>query len=337
MLVVPVVVAGVFGLADQRANASLPVGLVQSEHGRPGDELARSVRDSKALRVTSYSSIDAMELAVRRGDVLIGVEIPAGYGADTPLRVFGKASDSAFVAARADVMLIAARQAALSEQAGTPASAPVEVERETARSNTNATGLGRATAGMLVFFMFHSSLYMGAIFIDERSRGCVARMSTTPNARTVIVAGEIVGRAFVCFTQAVVIVLAGRLLFGVDWGDPLGIIMVIAMFALVGTSASLVLGSLGRGSLEQVSMGLLGVVGVLGLLGGCFWSLAIVPAWLRTAAHLSPHAWANDAFDKLLATDAGVQELWTPLVVLAGFAVALFVLAVASFRGALRR
>ena len=60
------------------------------------------------------------------------------------------------------------------------------------------------------------------------------------------------------------------------------------------------------------------------------WPLAIVPAPMRLAGHLFPHAWAMDAFIDLISEDAGLAGIAGRLAVLLGFAAVL--LTVASWR-----
>ena len=60
-----------------------------------------------------------------------------------------------------------------------------------------------------------------------------------------------------------------------------------------------------------------------GMLDGCMWPLEIVPAGVRAAGHLTPHAWAVDAWVTLLSRGGGVGDILVELAVLAGFAVLL--------------
>jgi ABC-2 type transport system permease protein len=49
-------------------------------------------------------------------------------------------------------------------------------------------------------------------------------------------------------------------------------------------------------------------------------------------AHLTPHAWGNDAFSELILHGAGVSDIAVELTVLTMYGLALVVIAAAIFR-----
>jgi ABC-2 type transport system permease protein len=161
-------------------------------------------------------------------------------------------------------------------------------------------------------------------------------MVTTATNDRFIVIGEVLGRFAVAMLQAIVILVAGRVLFGIHWGNPLAVAAVIIGFALFSTSASVLLGCLFRASEEVAPMRTAGIYAGLGVLGGCFFSLALVPTWLRVIGHGSPHAWAVDGLGRLGATNVGLRGVAVSLIVLFGLGFALFGFAVRRLRGELR-
>ena len=123
-------------------------------------------------------------------------------------------------------------------------------------------------------------------------------------------------------------------MFGVDWGDPGAALLLVTVFALVGTGVGMLLGAVLSNAEQATSIG--PPVGIaLGMLGGCMWPLAIVPEPMRVVGHLFPQAWAMDAFIALIARDAGLAGITRQLAVLAAFAAALLVLATWRLRKAL--
>jgi ABC-2 type transport system permease protein len=304
---------------------------------------------------------NALRDAVRRGDVTAGIIIPAGYdravARSHPLdvAVVGNTRASAFAAVRAAVTLVAERENAAISVARALAvrsrtSIAIElaharviangntiaVDRRTAHAATRAAGLGRVTAGMLVFFMFVVSMDYATELVKDRWRGVVTRMATTPTRDSYVVTGEMAGRLAICMIQAVVIVAAGALLFGIRWGNPIGVAAVLVLFALLSTSASVLVGCSVRLNETDAQFTTSGLTAGLGVVGGCFFSLALVPTWLRVIGHLSPHAWAVDALGRLGVTDAGIGSIAVPLLVLAAFTVVVFTLAVRQLSAAIR-
>jgi ABC-2 type transport system permease protein len=62
---------------------------------------------------------------------------------------------------------------------------------------------------------------------------------------------------------------------------------------------------------------------VLAALGGCMVPLEIFPPLMYRIAHLIPHAWAIEALNESIATDAGPAQVASKLWVLAAFGAAL--------------
>jgi hypothetical protein len=111
-------------------------------------------------------------------------------------------------------------------------------------------------------------------------------------------------------------------------------LLLVTVFALVGTGVGMLLGAVLGNAEQATSIG--PPVGIaLGMLGGCMWPLAIVPEPMRVVGHLFPQAWAMDAFIALIAKDAGLAGIARQLAVLAAFAAALLVLVTWRLRKAL--
>jgi len=176
--------------------------------------------------------------------------------------------------------------------------------------------------------VFLSSLSGSAFLVESRRLGVTRRAFSTPTSSTTILLGESFGRFVLALVQAVIVVVIG-LLFGVDWGDPLGAAAVVLLFVLVGTAAGMLLGTLARNGEQATAIGVPFAI-AMAMLGGCMFPLDMVPSVLRTIGHAMPHAWAVDAWDALLLDGAGIGGIATELAVLAAFAVGL--LAVAALR-----
>ena len=156
-------------------------------------------------------------------------------------------------------------------------------------------------------------------------------MATAPiRARTIIV-GETLTYVAIALFQALMIVLVGAVAFGVSWGNPLAAAVLIALWALVGAGAGMLAGTLFRTPEQATAIG--PATGIaLGMLGGCMWPLAIVSPVMRSVGHITPHAWAVDAWTALLSRGGTVATIAPQLGVLAAFAAGLLVLATARLR-----
>jgi len=365
VVLLPVVIILVIGITfGEEESDRLPVGVLDQDGGPLGAELQADLATSPALEPRGYDSLDALRKAVRRGVVAAGVVVPAGYdqalraGRDAQVTFVVDQTRSAPAAARTAVAAAVTRQAAIVRAARFAAGTvgvsfdaalararalsgeqeQVRVEATTigGRENALPSGFNYTAPSNLVLFVFITSLAGAAALVEERRLGVTTRMLAAPTTASTILFGETLGRFLVALLQGLIVFVIGWLVFGVDWGDPPAALLLVTVFALVGTGAGVLFGTVLRTAEQATSIG--PPVGIaLGMLGGCMWPLAIVPEPMRVVGHLFPHAWAMDAFIDLISEDAGLAGIAGKLAVLAGFAAVLLAVATWRLRRALVR
>ena len=124
--------------------------------------------------------------------------------------------------------------------------------------------------------------------------------------------------------------MVGRLIFGVHWGDPAGVFLVLAMLSLAYAGAAALVSM--RSRTEEQAISLAVVLGIVcGMLGGCMYPLDAVAPVVRDVGHLVPQAWAMDAFIKLIYDHDGLVAVLPEIGVLAVFATLLCALALRAY------
>ena len=357
-LIIIVTLGAVFG------GTSVPkMGLFQADRAPMASELARRLRNMEAMEVVSYPSREALIQAVERGQAEAGVSIPAGYeatlrsGGTAEVSFVSRPASFAAESVRSAVDRAVAEQSALVRAArftqresggdfDSNLSLAMTVARQTPEVRTSLsyaqTGAvvseeGRFESGaatQLVLFMFLTSLSAAAQLIVSRQLGVSRRMASTPTTVRTILAGETLGRFGVAMLQGLFIVAASALIFGVRWGDPVGTAAIVVLFALVGTGAAMLFGSVFRNDQQATALGtFLGLA--LAALGGCMVPLEEFSPTMQRIAHLIPHAWAVEGLFDLIFNRAGVSDILPQLAALAGFAIALLGLATWRLRRAI--
>jgi ABC-2 type transport system permease protein len=331
-----------------------------SVEGEEGPLAASLIEDLDALddiSVERFASVEAATDAVQRGRVTAGVLIPAGFDAGL---LGGEAMEVGFltrpgdqngmltleavraVVAAAGTPIRAARFAAVAGIASFETALPIAqlvASGEPGLTVTYATAgdsmfedfenLGTFDMGagsQLVLFMFLTSLAGAADLILTRRLGVARRMLSTPTSTGVILMGEAAGRFGVAMVQGVYIMVGTLLIFGVNWGDPLGAAAVVILFALVGSGAAMLSGSLFQNEQQAGGLGVLLGIG-LAAIGGAMVPIELFPGTMQTIARFTPHAWAIDAFAELVRRDGGLLDILPQLGVLAAFAAFFLVLA----------
>jgi ABC-2 type transport system permease protein len=164
-------------------------------------------------------------------------------------------------------------------------------------------GFEQAVPGMGTVFVMLTVLGGMSILLNERRQWTLQRTAVAPVSRAQILAGK-GGAYFILGMVAFVLCITGL------------------TFALAPRMKS-----------ETQASGLARLLSLtLAPLGGAWWPLAIVPPFMQTLGHLSPVAWAMDAFQELIWYGGGFGDILLELGVLTAAALALFGIGVASFR-----
>lgn len=182
------------------------------------------------------------------------------------------------------------------------------------------TGFSQAVPGTLVMFTMLVLLTSGSIMlVVEREQGLLRRLASTPISPGAIVLGKWTARMALALVQVGFAMIVGRVLFGMDWGASLGMVMVVLVaWAAFNASLALLLGSIARTPAQMAGGGVLATM-ILAALGGCWWPIEITPAWMQSLAIALPTGWTMDALHRLVNFGYGAGAA-VPHVVALGLA-----------------
>ena len=361
ILALPLAIILIVGFVVRADDDRVNLGVVPAASGALAAQLVHALETAPTVDAHRFATPAALDVAVRRGEVDVGVVVPAGYDRDVragrPARIpfVALAANAAVPAQRRAVDAITTREAAVARAARLAAAGGTvsfedalatarrldgEADHSRAalrtvgdRHDRFIDGVAYTAPANLILFMFINSLAAAGALATARSLGVTRRMLATPTPAGVVLTGAVLGRLAVSLLQAAVIVGAGTILFGVDWGSPLGLGALVLSFALVSTGAAVLVGAT-LSSLEQAIAASVPLGIGLGMLGGCMWPLAIVGEGMRKIGHVTPHAWAVDALMGL-AQHRGLGAIATDLAVLTGFALVLLAVATNRLRRSL--
>ncbi len=183
------------------------------------------------------------------------------------------------------------------------------------------SGRAQSVPGILTMTVMMMTLIYGAVYLtSEKQTGMLRRQLTAPVSRGQIFAGKLGGRFALAGLQTLILLLAGRFIYGLSYGPSLlGLILLATCYCLATAGLSTFLGAVLRTPEQANSVGwLLGMM--LAALGGCWWPAEVMPRAMWQAAHLLPTAWAMDGFHALISFGYGLQGVLLPSAVLLGFA-----------------
>lgn len=170
-------------------------------------------------------------------------------------------------------------------------------------------GFAQAVPGTMVMFTMLILLTSGAItLVLERNQGLLRRLASTPISRASVVTGKWVGKMALGLVQIAFAMIAGSVLFAMDWGPSLGmVLLVLFSWAAFNASLGILLGVLARTEAQMTGIGVLATM-VLAALGGAWWPIEITPGWMQALALTLPTGWAMDAMHELIAFGHGAAS-----------------------------
>ena len=163
-------------------------------------------------------------------------------------------------------------------------------------------------------------IYAGHAILDEKRRGLLRRMKTTPLRFIDLFLGKLLFVLALGLTQSFLLLAIGHLIFGVYLGSSLmALMLILIVFILTVGTMGLCLGFLIKNQ-EKLS----GIAILCGLLmsaiSGCWWPLEISPPWIQKIALMLPTGMALKALHAIISFGKGFTDILPYLFGLFGIA-----------------
>ena len=186
--------------------------------------------------------------------------------------------------------------------------------------------------GYLTMFVFFAAALSAEAIVRERRNYTLERLMSNGARRESVVLGKFLSALYRGLLQVLVLWVVGIFVFNLDLGvSPATVVLISVLMVLASSAFGVMLASVVR--TENAASGL-GVLVSLALapLGGCWWPLFITPQWMQSLAKLTPHGWANTAFNKLMLFGAEFGDVYAEMGMLALFAAAFLAVTLWRFR-----
>lgn len=364
-LVMPAALMLIIGTAFSGGTPALPVGLLDDDDTPASARFAERLEDS-ILTVRAYDDPDDVARDIRLGFLAAGVQLPAGFadglegdGTEVVMTLDQTSTDGAAVAAAISATAAefgraptAVRvgltalgrsdpeaEAVLAEVAGGVGDAlpPVTVEATTVGTEP-PTGSAFASAmyTQLTLFIFLNGMLAGIPLVESRRLGVARRMLSTPTGVGPQLLGVGLGRWGLGLIQSAILVGLGVGVFGVGIGHWPTALVLVLLWCAIGAVVGMLLGALGRTEDQVVAWSVPLGIG-MAMLGGAMWPLSVVPPFMRVIGHLTPHAWAIEAWDAVVNDGARLPDIALDLGVLLAVTLVIGTLSITLLRRSLAR
>ena len=186
-------------------------------------------------------------------------------------------------------------------------------------------------SGMLVFYAFFTGAATAESIIREDEEKTLARLFTTPTSRTAILGGKFLAVFVTIIVQVIVTIVAGRIIFGVRWGEPWPVLLAALGLVVVAAGCGVLLMSFLK-STRQTGPVMGGVLTMTSMAGGLFTTgFPNLPPAFETAALFVPQGWAMRGW-KLALAGGSVSDVLSTAIVTLGMGIVFFVVGAFVFR-----
>jgi ABC-2 type transport system permease protein len=350
--------------AGSKMTATLPV--INRDGGPQAAALVSALRHTPQLRVQLRSDERGLEKAVRDGDQVGLLIIPAGFSAAIQAQHAGArvtyytVSNNAGVdaqVARDAVAAVIQRFAFQAETADTLGQAlgpgvrsdaasiqrlaraastrldqapPVSVRTVNATARTVSAADNTVPGYALMFALF--GVMAGArMLLEEKESGTLKRVLTAPLPAYALLGGKLLVQFALSMAQITILFVAGTLLFHINLGSSipaLALLIVAASFAATGLG--FILASFVT-SERQVRPATMLVVMGFSALGGSWWPISIEPGWMQNLAKLTVNGWAMQGFNGLMVFDKSFGQVLPDIAALFVYGMVCFAIARRTF------
>jgi ABC-2 type transport system permease protein len=270
MALLPIMQLLLFGFAINTDVRHIPTLVYDQDSSRESRDIVRRMEATGFYDVIGHvDGYDALEVALRRGEARVGVVLPARFGSDvargrpTKMQLIVDGSDPQTVASARDTAIGVAQSRSAeilllrAEQNGTrtePAS-PISAEPTVWYNPDLRTAVFIVPGLAGVILTLTMVMFTSMAIARERERGTLEQLIVSPIRRGELIVGKILPYVGVGYVQMTLILLVGRIVFGVRFVGDVGLLYVLAAaFIAANLALGLVFSTLAKTQQQAMQM-----------------------------------------------------------------------------------
>lgn len=354
MLIMPLILTLILGAAlkdivgGDEGFQETSVGLYVDKKDPMADTLKQEVLDkTKFLTIQTVESEKKLEKMVKKGEVEVGIYIPAEWSANLAGVVLYSNQDTQLKATVVESIITSftERVQTISLASETVMENMVEVTAaSTGAGDLGETGervsallaesgkagmtvanqsVGEASissmqyyaAAMLVMFLLFNVTLGAKSMIQERQTDTLSRLNSTPVSKYGILIGKFLGTLYFAFLQFLLFYAATSFFFHVKWGENIGQVVATGFVYSVAVSGLSML--LAAFITKEKTADLISGMGIqiFAIVGGSMLPIYVFPESFKAISALTPNNWALTIFLDIMS-GVGWSELLLPFSVL---------------------
>ena len=340
MLLVPAVQLTIFGFAIDMDVKHIPTIVFDLDGRAESRALIDSFENSGYFRIDEYAQSDeAVNAAIVRGDVQVGIKIPRDYsdrllqGQQTEVQVLIDGSDSTVAMQALNVSNAIALQKSIDILAGTLVDAdrpPVQTLPRVLFNHDMRTANFMVPGLVGIILQLITMLLTAFAVVREKETGTLEQLMVTPVSRLGLILGKLLPYGVVGIVETISVLLVMCFLFQVPIA---GSVLLLAGFSLIFLFTALGLGLListfASNQIQALQLSFLVILPSV-LLSGFIFPQESMPYVIYLVGKAIPVTYFIEVLRGIILRDAGLEDLWMNGVILA--AMGAFVLTLATLR-----
>lgn len=344
VLGIPIIQLLLFGYAINSDPKHLPTAVIAADRS----EFTRSY--ITALETSDYFDIvgelpdeEAGRAALARGDVQFVLNIPADFtrsllrGERPALLLEADATDPTAigpaVGAIQQVVSSVASKDLRGPYAGLAGAAPPFEVRLHRLYNPEGITQRNIVPGLMGVILSMTMVMMTGLAITrERERGTMENLLSTPVNPLEVMTGKIVPYIFIGLTQATIILVAAKFLFGVPIvGSLIALYIVLLLFVAANLTVGITLSSLAKNQLQAMQLTFFYFLPNM-LLSGFMFPFRGMPDWAQAIGQILPLTHFNRLARGILLKGNHWPDLWPEIWPMLVFTLVVMTIAVRTYR-----
>jgi len=193
--------------------------------------------------------------------------------------------------------------------------------------------IGPIMGGMMIFYAFYTGTATAESILREEEERTLPRLFTTPTPQAAILGGKFLAVFLTVVVQMAVLIVAGRLIFGIRWGALEAVVLMALGVVLAASGFGVFVNSFLKDTKQGgvVFGGILTVTGMLGMISIFAMSSPAAARLGDTVSLLVPQGWAVRGLMMAMNGEPLSNVLVNSLVLLAWSAV-FFIIGVWRFK-----
>ena len=202
-----------------------------------------------------------------------------------------------------------------------PDSTPVDAAAES--RNALVGIITPIMGGMMIFYAFYTGTATAESILREEEEHTLPRLFTTPTPQAVILSGKFLAVFMTVFVQILVLLIAARLLFHIQWGSLPFVVLITVGIVFVASTFGIFINSFLKTTRQGgiVFGGVLTMTGMIGMIGIFARSSPNAAKLADSVSLFVPQGWAVRGILQTIENQPVSDVLFTTLVMLAWSAV----------------